>query len=137
MIERKDLKLALKNMINWTYQQQAFARKLKGALSRGEWAKEYCTVKYSLPRQSGHTTMIRELCKEEFFERPALFVPLETMLGNYNRSIVGGRLHVASATELVDDGVKEVIIDSSSFVSKETIETMYKFFNAKLFLLIQ
>lgn len=66
MITQKGLYKSLKNMIEWTRQQQdrQEERTPRGYFSPRSWLNEFCTVRFCLPRQSGHTTFAKRLLEE-------------------------------------------------------------------------
>lgn len=66
MVSQKGLYKSLKCMIEWTKQQQdrMDEEMPKGYCSPKQWLKEFCTIKFGLPRQSGHTTFARKLVEE-------------------------------------------------------------------------
>lgn len=81
MVTRKGLYRALKNMVTWTMQGQiknSDCFEAMATYSLKEYAKQFCTIKFSLPRQSGHTTLAIKLYKN-MFKRPILIVPLQSM----------------------------------------------------------
>lgn len=59
MINQDKLFEVLKDMVDWTFQIQK--QNKKAIYGKKNYLKELCSIKFSLPRQSGHTTMAQKL----------------------------------------------------------------------------
>lgn len=128
---------SLRHMIEWTWIWQENVRQGLGDMALRNWAKEVCSVKYMLPRQSGHTTMIKKLCGEfgpngtnsPYGINPVIIFP------NTNIAYNSGFLPTWSWVGTPDDLQKfrgkspnMVICDVSSVLSTGDITNIYRAF---------
>lgn len=136
MVTHDDIFQSLINMINWSFQVQdkyKFTR-YKGHMEK-YISKELCTIKFCLPRQSGHSTFAKYLLKsKEIFKESIYIVPLIRYISVNMNMIDNSR--IISLEELKEKKVEEisknpdaVIIDLSSFISQEDIEYIYDKFD--------
>lgn len=140
-ISHKRLYRSLLNMIEWTKQQQNRAKDARVYLSPKAWAKEMATVKFCLPRQSGHTTFALKLLTE-YFENAIIVVPLYTMIFDkfsdldfsYKRRIVSiDRIINVQGLE-----IDAIIVDCASLISQTKIDKIYEVFpHVKCFLFLE
>ena len=140
MVSQEDLYNSLKNMIEWTkdiqYNYPITARKHNSLIS---WAKELCTIKFYLPRQSGHTTFAKKLF-EEFFQKAIYLTSNYSILENTRKytdwkDINGTSMCRLGTTYDVERGKFKgitpdaIIIDCASELSSEKIDIIYNAFS--------
>lgn len=144
-VTQKDMYNALVSMIKWARQfkqREEIIQLSNGMISPLMWAKELCTVKFCLPRQSGHTTFIKEMlgafgpdgANSELFENPAIIFPNNNVAQNCGFS--PGWTWVGTPTSALMDGFRGrrwggVIIDCTSILSNKEIEKIYDGFKAE------
>ena len=130
MISQKGLYKSLKCMIEWTRQQQDRIDEAlpKGRFSQKRWLKEFCVIKFGLPRQSGHTTFARKLLEEIGLQ--ALYIAPDEILRYadippVNRMTIGGitlnKRHLGRRFQIV-------IVDCVSLISQHDLEALYEAF---------
>lgn len=118
----------LLGMIKWTHSFQDKLKDSKMCRSPKEYAKEFATIKFALPRQSGHTTFAKRLFYG-FFKNPIYLAPNPEMV-----NIVFPRLpNVGSVSNIGNNKFRglypdAVIVDCATLISKNEIETIYEYF---------
>jgi len=137
---REDIYNALLTMIKWTRQfnqKEEIRGLIKYTTSPLMWAKEYCTIKYCLPRRSGHTEFITKMLdlgkmnggQHSLFEGPVVIFPNIDIAESSNFS---PKWDWVGTPKNLDKfrGRKwgSVIVDCSSVLSKNEIENIYKAF---------
>ena len=119
----------LETMIKWTLIRQSKEQELKRTLSKKAWLKEYCTIKFYLPRQSGHTTAGIYLAKK-YFKDPIFIVP---NLKTYKRHMKIHDITKVYNIDMIDYRIKNdvdcIVADMSSFMSHTKQEKLYDLFN--------
>ena len=129
MVSQRGLYKSLKCMIDWTKQRQdKFGDLPKGHISPKSWLKEFCTIKFCLPRRSGHTTFAKKLIEE--IGTTALYVaPNQEILKHANLP-PENRMTVEGVTNKRHLGkrVQTVIVDCTSLLSQHNLETLYDAF---------
>lgn len=142
-VTHEDLFNSLVSMIKWTRQfknKEEVVELSRGIISSLMWAKELCTVKFCLPRQSGHTTFLKRLLGEygpegangELFKSPVVIFPNYSVAQTHGFptwSWVGspGDMRMNKFRGKECDGV---IVDCSSVLSNKEIEQIYDGFKA-------
>jgi hypothetical protein len=115
-------------MIDWTFQhQKEVSVKSRSYISPLALAKEFCTVKFCLPRQSGHTTFAKKLMKS----RSCVYVTQE----QYGRRILNELEPKYKRRVSWLDNLNKLrgltfdifIVDVSSMLSNKQIEKIYDF----------
>lgn len=99
------------------------------SISKKAYLKEYCTIKISGSRQSGHTTAIKKLLEK--FKNPIVLVKEERLKKIYYCENVDKNdcflfdsiLNQMRGIDLKD--VDVVFIDNASFMSQKAIELLY------------
>lgn len=126
----EDLFKYLVGMIKWTYQRQR-DYKDRSFLSAKAYAKEACSIKFALSRQSGHTTFALKLF-HKFFKNPVFLTSNIEMLHNLGFSPdepnVGSMLHIQNR-KFAGKTYDAVIVDCSSFLSQKEVEAIYDTFS--------
>lgn len=144
-ITHKDTYNALVSMIKWTRQfknkSEIISFISNGLISHKAWAKEMCTIKFCLPRQSGHTTFLKKIIGKlgpcppysELFKSPMVLFP------NHNVAMSCGFCPGWSWVDLANEqsrGFKAlgrrldgVIVDCSSVLSSNSVERIYDIFS--------
>ncbi len=137
-IKHKAIYKGLLNMVKWTKQFQKEIGKMNKDknYSPMSWLKEMSTVKFCLPRQSGHSTFARKLFLEEL-ENPIYFFPSKEMLKEtLKRGLIPRKKwdRLFSARDIKNNffrlrGMKinSVIIDCAVGFSKANIFRIYNF----------
>ena len=120
-------------MIKWTRQcQEKYSKK---SFPSKSWAKEVSTVKFCVPRQSGHTTFIKRIIGNKWFgefnglfKKPALIFPFEGMIlstGLAGQKWVGS---VQNLNKFYGEDWDAVIVDCTSLLSSKQIDSIYDTF---------
>jgi hypothetical protein len=138
-----DTYAALETMIKWARQLNT-KEEIKDRCrlsSNMSWAKEYATIKFCLPRQSGHTTFIKKLIDRRdpgpawgetgpnaLFKKPVVIFPDLTIAHNtfaidWNWVGVPSRLD-----KFLGIRPDSVIIDCASVYSQKQIDAIYRAF---------
>lgn len=124
---------SLKLMVDWTWTWQeqvraGFYPTFESSFSKRAWAREHCTVKFALPRQSGNTTMIWKFCNNERF-KPIVLLPHSGMLkeSKYDPTRVGTTQDLSRFKGITPD---IIICDTASLLSNNQINNIYKNFEA-------
>jgi hypothetical protein len=135
-IRHKTLYKGLLNMIKWTKQIQQEMKDGNRHYTPLEWLKEYGTIKFCLPRQSGHSTFARKLFLEEL-EKPVYFFSSQEKLNDtISRGLIPGNLRprLCSLYDVINDfrklrgiTINSVIIDCEASYSKAKISKIYDF----------
>jgi len=130
MISHKGLYKSLKCMIEWTKQCQDRLREegFEAHLSPKQWAKEFCSVKFCISRQSGHTTFAEKLIEEVGLE--ALYITSNDSIAKYTKVPSFNRATPASIERGKFKGrrINTLIIDCASLMSQKDIEKVYDAF---------
>jgi len=141
-VSHNDMYRGLCSMIEWTrqFKRQPGAIQLSKVMSDMEWAKEYSTVKFGLPRQSGHTGMISRLLdlgrmngggENPFLERAVVMFP------NVDMAIAAefspgwswvGTANMKSRDKFRGQVVKAVVVDAAPVLSKKETNKIYRMF---------
>jgi hypothetical protein len=120
-------------------------------ISHVQWAKEMCTIKFCLPRQSGHTTFLKKMLgkigshpphsellgpcppQSELFKNPMVLFPNYSIAMNCGFSPGWGWVDLANDQSR---GLKArgrhldgVIIDCTSVLSSKVIDRIYDIFS--------
>lgn len=133
-------------MVKWTYLHQSkdVTFDLANMYFPMQWAREYCTVKFCLPRGSGHSHFAVQLC-EEFME-PAIVVLNKDMKKNILIIAYPKVPKIFTMRELKVEGISishkdGIIIDNASLFSKADITCIYNIFgrymNRRQFVFLQ
>ena len=130
MVSQRGLYKSLKCMIDWTEQQQDRSDYMlpKGYFSPKSWIKEFCTIKFGLPRQSGHTTFAKKLIGE-IGTRVLYIAPNQQILKHANLPPIN-RMTVEGVANKQHLGrrFQMVIVDCASLLSQRDLETLYDAF---------
>lgn len=133
---------SLCEMIRWTQNNQKQItlenHSFKRGLSKRAWAKEYCSIKFGLPRQSGHSTMIGKLCSKDtslnrgLFENPAVIHP-NYSVADYKTAAGEAQLSSFSDYQKWDDkfygkDFDAIIVDVATCLSQAKKEMIYEIF---------
>ena len=137
VVTHKMLFRSLMNMINWTKSFQTKYNFFKKELSSLAWAKEYCTVKFGVSRQSGHSTFAIKLIEK--FNNPVLFLPNRRMFYTIYKDCAIKEKNVGTVgfnpTQFrCLKGVDAVIVDCHSLFPKNEIDRIYETFIKNNFL---
>lgn len=134
MVSQRGLYRSLKCMIDWTKQwqdklQDADGLCPKAQLSPKQWAKEFCTIKFCLPRQSGHTTFAKKLIEE--IGRGALYVAPNPYILRFANVPPQHRATPDSIARGNHKGMRihTVIVDCASLMSQKDIDGIYDAFS--------
>lgn len=131
----------LTNMINWTYyNQELCGERFKTATSPKAYAKEMATIKWSGPRQTGHTTFAKNLFKSFFKKAIYLTTDQEILRGakmlfDPNKTMDPADLNRMGSIYNVKSGKYNgttpdaIIVDCASFLSKQDVELIYNEFS--------
>ena len=107
------------------------------------WAKEYCTIKFCMPRQFGHTSMIKEMFDNDLGPNSTSSVFGKTLVVFPTKACANGHGFAPGWTWVVssDDcknmsyrnkfcgsSYKAVIVDCSSCMSKSETDRIYEMF---------
>lgn len=109
-------------MIEWTLQHQKGYLKFHSSIK--DWAKDFATIKFYLPRRSGHTTFAIKLLTE-YFTNAVLIVP---NIKNIPYQLAERIVTPLSLERLRGMKIDTVIVDRTSSLSNENIELIYSFF---------
>lgn len=116
----------LKSMIEWSlYTQRKDSRKeLKKMYNAKSWLKEFCTIKFCLPRQSGHSTSALKLANH--FSNDPWFIVYK----NYNGSLFQKERNVFEHSNFEREIISRpntnfLVVDNASLLSKTKIEEIY------------
>lgn len=109
-------------MIEWTLQHQKGYSKYN--LSIKNWAKDFATIKFYLPRRSGHTTFANKLLTK-YFTNAVMIIP---DIKNISSQLAERIATPLSLERLRGMKIDTVIIDCASSLSNENIEMIYLFF---------
>ena len=136
-MKHKKIYKSLVNMVRWTNQLQLSdeARNIRDRMSYMSWANEYCTLKFCLPRGSGHSHFAVKLCNE--FVSPIIIAKdsrLENLLIDIYHSETKYIKRVAPIITLdylvgysqYHDGI---IVDNTSLLSNKEIDNIYNTFS--------
>ena len=127
-VTQEKLFQALMCMINWTKQQQS---KVDLFNPYSSWSKEYATVRFSVSRQSGHTTFAIKLLTK-VLKNSVLLYPNEHLYRHILNDLAPYfKARVATVNTLerfLGIEVEAVIIDCASFISEKKEKEIYKFF---------
>lgn len=95
-------------------------KKFKKFLSPVAWLKEYCTLRFGLYRQAGHSSIIKEFINEESI----VLVPHY----NIGKGIYGGNNYLTfdHVNKEKLKGKKWIFVDNYSFMSKKQEDLLYK-----------
>jgi hypothetical protein len=120
--------VALDMMIEWTLKSQQKNVHLSKTLSKVAWLKEFCTIKFCLPRQSGHTTAIKYLATK-YFKNPVIIVPNNHMLSLWDHNFKVCTFNNFETQIIGRSSIDCIIIDVASFMSKSAQEEIYNLFS--------
>jgi len=134
-ITHKRLYRSLLNMIEWTKQHQKRCEKTGLYYSSLARCKELATIKFALPRQSGHTTFAFKLLTEYFgVDKAVLITPFYLTLIDhemfrdmdftYRRMVAS----VDNAQRLRGTNPEAVIVDCTALISQANISKIYNNF---------
>lgn len=131
-VSHKQIYKCLINMINWTTQHQKTLLDAGFNIPTKSWAKEMSTIKFCLPRQSGHTTFAIKLFTE-YFDNAILILPNDGLkshrsvkyLNNKYKSLI---CTPGSLKKLYGRQISTAIIDCASIISNKDKEKIYSFF---------
>jgi len=130
MVSQKGLYKSLKCMIEWTKQQQdrMDEEMPKGHFSQKQWLKEFCVVKFGLPRQSGHTTFAKQLLEE--IGLGALYIAPNPDMLRHADILPQHRMTIEGIRNGRHCGrrIQAVIVDCVSLMSQHTLECLYEAF---------
>ena len=142
--------IALNEMILWTLERQKSesVKNLKKSFSPLAFAKEFCTIKFCLPRQSGHTTCALCLAKQHFFN--TLFVVYHHKSKDFPNQLIKEIDETKLSHSPIQDGIDRkiivkdknsildgrcrgldmdaIILDCASLYSSTLIESIYEEF---------
>jgi len=132
MFCRNHLYDALAVMVSWT--QNVIKENKFSYHSPLAFLKEFATVKYNLPRKSGHTTMAKKLYREKFKNNAIIIVPFQEMrTQNFNTFDKVYNIDNLSSLSFyrniysLNNKVEAIIVDCSSLFTKTKIEKIYEF----------
>jgi len=116
-------------MIDWTREFRQNLSTLPKTLSKKAYLKEFCTVGFRLPRQSGHSHMIKKLCEQDIFKNPMIIVPnLEMRLRfEHNYQI---KAHTVIDLKYGVDIPSAVIVDCYSLMRPADMDKLYNYFSS-------
>lgn len=116
----------LKSMIEWSLYRQTkpSGLKLKKMFDKKSWLKEFCTIKFCLPRCSGHSTSAVHLAKQ--FSSDPWFIVYK----NYNGGIFHKECNVFEHSNFERGIISKpntnfLVVDNASLLSKTKIESIY------------
>jgi len=138
----EDTYKALVTMIKWTRKFKNISETISPSnytVSPLMWAKESCTVKFSMSRQSGHTTLIKRMLgsvgpktpKSELFQNPIVIFPNYNIARNCDFSPEWSWVDLANnlnGHKALGKNLDGVIIDCTSTLSTKEIDRIYKTF---------
>lgn len=118
----------LLGMIKWTHSFQDELKDFKAGRSPKQYAKEFATIKFALPRQSGHTTFAKRLFYG-FFKNPIYLAPNLEMVNFVFPELP----NVGSVSSIINNKFRglcpdAIIVDCATLISKNDIETIYEYF---------
>jgi hypothetical protein len=123
----------LLQMIGYCLDNQKDKKEYISNISYKSLCKEFQTIKMCLPRQSGHTTSIKNIFKK-FPNESVIFVPNSQMFALYREPIFRNKLfnindiYNLHGLELIKT-TKYIFVDCSSFIKyKDSIEELYCLF---------
>lgn len=129
MIFKIDLYENLLNMLNWTHQvQSSMGAVERNLLSPKSWIKEFCCVKFGLPRRSGHSTFAQQLFYK-FFKKPVFIAPTESIC--MSAGFLFSAPNVGLPTTLnkfKGNSYDGIIVDCVSLFSANEIDKIYETF---------
>jgi adenosyl cobinamide kinase/adenosyl cobinamide phosphate guanylyltransferase len=96
-------------------------------------AKEISTIRFGLPRQSGHSTFAQKLINEEFKNAIYIAMSMHQLYDSFiyrdasveQRARMGTLVHIDKLEDIKFDAV---IVDCASLYSKKRIDEIYNFF---------
>jgi len=105
----------------------------KQYLSPTSWAKEFCTLKISTSRGTGHTSCIKKLIEDRFNKNVILLFPSVNFLNNFKYQLKEKPsypiLNINCNLRGIELSNKQaIIIDNSCFLSSQKINTIYSCF---------
>lgn len=121
--------VCLETMIKWTLSCQDKFEHFKQTHTQKSWLKEFCTIKFCLPRQSGHTNAGVYLAKK-YFVNP-VFIVLNSDVGKkfVEKGVDSNNIHLFNS---FDSSIRKsynfvncVVIDMASFMSKTMNDKIY------------
>lgn len=124
----------VQKMISLTYDKQASIASTKLYIDPKAYAKEYCTIKFCLPRASGHTTLARDL-HSNYFKNSIYLTKNHSTLDIFYKIRPG--MICRGRTGLVCDitrgkylGINPdaIIVDCTSLLSMTDIDSIYSNF---------
>ena len=134
---------ALVTMIKWTRRCKNQAMEsINQTTSPLMWSQEFCTVKFCLPRQSGHTTFIKWMVKSlneggstgELFKKPILIFPNIDIIRSsrvFSEGLSYGYVDIVNRLnedKFLGRTLDGVIVDCASTLSPENIGKIYNAF---------
>lgn len=127
-MNHKKLYKSLCNMIDWTFEHQAkIPEKFKSYLNPLAWLKESCTIKFCLPRQSGHTTFAEKLMKTRKCCYLAPEMCARRFMEKLEPKLKGGVSWPSNLNRIKGKSFDILIVDVSSMMSNKQIDNIYDF----------
>ena len=131
-MENVEMYSCLVKMIKWTHEFQNKVLENPIGLSPKSWAKEFCSIKFCLPRQSGHTTFAK-LLFEDVLENSLLIVPklsyLRHIIKYYENTNGIGTVEDVKNGKFKGMPVNSIIVDCASLLSNADIDKLYDEFS--------
>ena len=112
------------------HQEQDSIKEIRETISPVSWIKEYCTMRFGLYRQAGHTEMINWFA--ETYSNIGVIVYKNTMFRNYKNIDVKMNYQTFSETisEIISDTtcqreIEYLFVDTASLFSKTKEDELY------------
>jgi len=118
--------ILLDTMIQWTLYKQEQCKKLKTILSKKQWLKEYCTIRFCLPRQSGHSCSAVKLANQ-YFLKPCFILYNKSMKINAYKLEKDVHSFATFNTDLISRTLQCIVVDLASLMSSTKQEKIYNF----------
>lgn len=129
-MNKDELYECLLKMIEWTKQSQDLFID-KSFISEKIWAKEHCTIKFYLPRGSGHSTFAKKLMESNIFKSPIFLAPNVELCKNAgmpSKDPNSGSVYSVKNGKFKGKDVDAIIIDCVSLIPNEDLEMIFKEF---------
>lgn len=137
-MDHNEVYQSLLTLIKWSRQHRKNKIQNIKNLKAIEIAKEWSTIKFCLPRQSGHSYMIKRLIGSKgFFNRgqfqyPVIILPHQSLQKEYSDPPPWATIHVGTnnLNKLCGNHIDGVIIDCASLLLPNQIDNIYNFFSS-------
>lgn len=126
-VQYNDLYKALKTMIYWTLQNKPSSN----LSSNLQFSKNYLSIRFQLPRQSSHSTMIEKLVEEDKFKDSVVIFQNSYQLRFFNKNKRFVTVDNLDKTRGLN--ISSVIVDNASTFSKEQVGSIYEGFSPYIY----